>query len=117
MTAIEPKADYDAQDEVLRLSNQGFLLLIQITPAELATLSGVSVADWDDRKAIKAGETLGSPVFWCRSTNDPAGVTVLVGADDETWALAVEFPADVLLRVLARPPSGLVGSTRSLPHK
>jgi hypothetical protein len=106
MTAIEPNADYDEQDEVLSLSGQGFLLLIQITPVELDSLAGVSVARWEDRKSIKAGQALGNPVFWCRSADDPGGVTALVGADDETWALAVEFPADVLLRALARSPSG-----------
>jgi hypothetical protein len=102
VTAIEPNADYDEQDEVLSLSGQSFLVRIRIPPAELISLSGVSGATWEDRKSIKAGEALNNPVFWCRSTDDPTVVMVLVGADDETWELALEFPADVLLRALGQ---------------
>lgn len=100
VTAIEPDADYDEVDEVLSLSGPGFYLHIQIPPTELRSLTGIPGASWEDRTSIRAGKALGSPVFWCRSKDDPSAVTVLVGADDETWQLALEFPTDVLLRVL-----------------
>ena len=89
----EPDADYDELDQVLRLSGPDFYLLIQIPPRELYSLTGLSAATWKDRKSIRAGEALGNPVFWCQSSVDPTAVSVLVGRDDETWELALEFPA------------------------
>jgi hypothetical protein len=96
----EPDAEYDDVDEVLTLSGPDFYLLIRIAPTELLSLRRVHGASWDGRKAIKAGVALGNPVFWCRSSVDPTAVSVLVGADDETWELSLELPADVLARVL-----------------
>lgn len=100
MAANEPKAEYDERDQVLSLSGQGFYLQIQIPPEQLRSLSEVGVATWERRTSIKAGEALGNPVFWCRSSDDPTAVTVLVGADDETWGLSLELPAVALLRIL-----------------
>jgi hypothetical protein len=96
----EPDADYDELDEVLSLSGQGYYLQIRISPEELGSLSAVGAASWEDRTSIKAGEALGNPVFWYRSTEDPTAVVVLVGADDEAWGLSLEVPAAVLLREL-----------------
>lgn len=100
MAAVDPDADYDEMDEVLRLSGQGFYLTVSIAPEELGRLSGVAEASWNERASIKAGAALGNPVFWCRSGDDPTAVTVLVGPDDESWDLALELPAEVLLRAL-----------------
>lgn len=101
MTAIGPRADYDEKDGLLRLSGQGFYLVIEIPRESLLTLSGVGGASWDERQSIRAGTALGKPVFWCRSDDDPTAVTAMVGDDDETWDLAVEIPAAVLLGVLS----------------
>ena len=101
--AAEPDAEYDELDEILRLSGPDFYLLIHIPPSELRSLTRVCAIPWEDRRSIRAGEALGSPVFWCRSSVDPSAVSVLVGADDETWELALELSADVLLRAL--PPN------------
>ena len=100
--ANDASVDYDTGDEVLSLTGTDFLLLIHITPSELASLVGVSDAEWGDRESIRAGEVLGYPVFWCRGAEDPKSVSILVGPDDETWAVAAEFPADVLLRALPK---------------
>jgi hypothetical protein len=100
MTHVEHDADYDEMDGVLALSGPGFHLTIRIAPEDLSRLSGVGNASWEDRASIKAGEALGHPVFWCRSTDDPTAVTVLVGDDDEDWDLALEVPAEVLLGAL-----------------
>jgi hypothetical protein len=97
----QPDAEYDELDEVLRLSGPDFYLLIQIPPRGLHALTGVTSAKWKDRTSIRAGEALGNPVFWCQSSVDPTAVAVLVGPDDETWELALELPAEVLLRVLS----------------
>jgi hypothetical protein len=102
VAAQEPDADYDELDEVLSLSGQGFYLQVRISPADLRSLSAVGAASWEDRRSIKAGEALGNPVFWCRSSEDPTAVLVLVGADDEGSELSLELPAAALLRVLPR---------------
>ena len=96
----EASADYDAPDQVLRISGPGFYLMIQMPINELVSLRGVQAASWNERGTISAGKALGKPVHWCQSSVDPGAVSVLVGADDETWELALEFPADVLRVVL-----------------
>ena len=102
MADDEPEADYDELDEVLGLSGQGFYLTVRISPEKLRCLSAVGAASWQDRGSIKAGEALGHPVFWCRSSEDPTAVVVLVGADDEAWELSLELPVAALLRALPR---------------
>jgi hypothetical protein len=99
----EPDADFDELNEVLSLSGQGFYLQIRMSLEQLDSLSTVGAASWEERTSIRAGEALGNPVFWSRSSQDPAAIVVLVGADDETWELTLEIPAAVLLR--ARPQS------------
>jgi hypothetical protein len=96
----EASADYDPVDQVLRISGPGYYLLIAMPAPELASLRDVQGASWEARRTITAGRALDNPVHWCQSTVDPQAISVLVGADDETWALALEFPADVLLNVV-----------------
>jgi hypothetical protein len=96
----EASADYDAPDQVLRISRPGYYLVIQMPINELIALRGVQAASWNERGTISAGKAFGKPVHWCQSSVDPGAVSVLVGADDETWELALEFPADVLLGVV-----------------
>jgi hypothetical protein len=104
MAPKEPTAEYDDLDSVLSISGQGFYLQIVISPQELRSLSVVDTAEWNRRTSIRAGEALGNPVFWCRSTEDPTAVTVLVGADDEAWGLSLEIPAATLLGALPGRP-------------
>jgi hypothetical protein len=96
----EVTADYDPVDQVLRISGPGYYLLIAMPAPELAILRDVQGASWEARRTITAGRVLDSPVHWCQSTVDPQAVSVLVGADDETWELALEFPDEVLLTVV-----------------
>ena len=101
MAPIEPNADYDKLNGILNLSGPGFYLQIHISPDELEPLAEVEGASWEQRTSIKAGQSLGKPVFWCRSREDPTAVTVLVGPDDETWELALEVPVAVVLAALS----------------
>jgi len=64
---------------------------VSIPPAELARLSAVRTANWDQRQSIRAGACLEQPVFWCVN-QDPDTVTVLIGPDDEMWEIAVVIP-------------------------
>jgi len=100
MNDLSPDADYDDVSEVLNLSDQTFYLIIRITPDELRSLAGVESASWSDRTSIKAGESLGYPVWWQPGLS-PSSVSVLVGEDPELWEVAVEIPTDVLLHTVA----------------
>jgi hypothetical protein len=102
VASSQPDADYDDRNEVLSLSGQGFYLQVRISLEELRSISAVGAASWENRSSIKAGEALGNPVFWSRSSEDPAAVVILVGADDELWELSLEVPSAALLRVLPR---------------
>lgn len=106
-------ADYDERDEVLSLSGQGFYLQILVSPEELKSLSAVLDVSWERRASLRAGQALGNPVYWCRSSDDPTAVTVLVGPDDETWGLSLDLPAAVLLETLARLGSPQGGAARN----
>ena len=97
------RADYDAVDEVLRITGPDYFLQINMPASELVALRRVQTASWDQRTTITAGRALDRPVHWCHSSVDSAAVSVLVGADDETWDLALEFPAAALLSALPGP--------------
>jgi len=83
VAASRSDADYDDLSNVLSLSGQGFYLQVRMSPEEIGSLSAIGAASWEERTSIKAGEALGHPVFWCRSSEDPTAVVVLVGAGDE----------------------------------
>jgi len=62
---------------------------IRAVPSDLMKLTDIRMANWDERRSIRAGATAGAPVFWAA---DGAGVALLVGDDDETWDVSVRIP-------------------------
>jgi hypothetical protein len=104
---VEPSADYDAVDGLLSLSGDDFYASIQISPEQLRSLAGVGATSWDQRTSIKAGEVLGNPVWWSRNGDNNDVVDVLVGPDDEAWAVWLQIPAAIIRGLLAEvdPPS------------
>jgi DNA polymerase IIIc chi subunit len=42
---------------------------------------------------MAVGESAGAPVFWCCKGNE---ATLLIGNDDQTWDVAVNFPVRVV---------------------
>ncbi|MDG4789651.1 hypothetical protein O7626_27630 [Micromonospora sp. WMMD1102] len=69
-------------------------LNVWATFENLAQLSGVRAAVWNERRAIAAGTSAGSRVFWCAPAEGagPETATVLIGHDDETWDIAFLIP-------------------------
>ena len=92
--------DYDALEGTLHLRSSELLLLITVTPHELALLTAAGKADWKDRESITAGSVLGSACHWCQG-QEPNTVQLLVGPDDETWELALTLPAADIQRIVA----------------
>ena len=84
----------------------------EIPPETLRTLLKVESAVWEDRNSIRAGATLGHPVFWSTDSSNSSLVNVLVGPDDETWQVSVQVPTKTLLRaVAAAEPSRDISAT------
>ncbi|AVT38577.1 hypothetical protein [Plantactinospora sp. BB1] len=68
---------------------------------DLAQLSGIRAAVWNERRAIAAGTSAGSRVFWCAPAEDagPETATVLIGHDDETWDIAFLVPVALVEKI------------------
>ena len=94
--------DYDPLDQVFSIGGEGFYLLVhEIPPETLRTLLKVESAVWEDRSSIRAGATLGHPVFWSTDRFDLSLVSVIVGPDDGPWQVSVQVPTKTLLRAVA----------------
>jgi hypothetical protein len=74
---------------LVKLQSPTWELNVRATPEELARLAGIRDADWAARRSLHVGESAGSAVHWS-ATGDT--VTVMVGADDETWDFALMIP-------------------------
>lgn len=100
-------ADFDDADDSLVLTAGGMQLRIASSRAELLTLADIATADWDARRSIPVGKTLGHQVFWCLGP-EPNEAMVLVGQDDETWEVAVILPLTLVHEIvqIARGPEG-----------
>ncbi len=98
--AKDVTVDFDAVDGMLTLASSRVLLRISAHRDDLARLEAIDEADWTARKSIRAGTSLGHPVWWCLSES-PDEVQVLVGRDDETWELALEIPRASISEILA----------------
>lgn len=72
-----------------------------MTLGALRSLSHIDHADWIVRESLQAGTTLGHPVFWCLGAQAETA-EVLVGADDETWDLAVTLPLSAVVDAASR---------------
>jgi hypothetical protein len=60
---------------------------------DLRQLGMIDGADWEQRKSLHVGESSGAPVFWAKAD---AGAILMVGADDETWDIALTVPSQAL---------------------
>lgn len=73
----------------LKIQTHHVELNVVMTPEELRTLRDIHAANWNERRALRAGTAASAPVFWCC---DATSVTVLVGLDDESWGIAISLP-------------------------
>lgn len=73
-------------------SDQGELN-VRATRSEFLELRRIRDADWTLRSSLAVGASAGSRVFW---TSDGELATALVGADDETWDIAVYMPLSIV---------------------
>jgi hypothetical protein len=92
--------DMDAAGDVaVKLQADEWEVNFRASRAELAALSGIRSADWNERRSIRAGESTGAPVFWASSGGD---ATLMIGSDDETWDVAVTLPVAAVEEIASR---------------
>ena len=96
--SVEYVSIEDVEDALgVKLQTDAWEVNFRAAPDELAKLEGVRRADWAARRSIQAGRACGSLVYWA---SDGDTVSLLVGADDETWDIAVFFPVSVVGEIL-----------------
>lgn len=88
---------YDEQKmDVFSLKIQGgdfWELNIELTKKELESITEIKNAHWDERRSLKLGKCLNSPVFWCR---DNEIFSILIGNDDEVWEVGASMSESVI---------------------
>ena len=77
----------------VKIATDAFEINVWLRRDEVDHLEKVPSAVWEERGALRIGETLGSPVFWCSSER---GIDILIGADQELWAVGVHVPHSAL---------------------
>jgi hypothetical protein len=94
--------DWDWADEqplvCAKISDVAWELNIRAGRSEFDSLRHVRQADWNERRSLGLGSVAGSSAFW---TYADGRVTVLIGHDDETWDVAIDFPVEVVDDLLA----------------
>ncbi len=86
---------------LVKLATRDWELNIRATLEELAGLTEIRGADRLSRRAIAVGTAAGAPVHWAAGDGK---ASILVGADDEAWDLALQVPLSAVeeLAQLAR---------------
>jgi hypothetical protein len=77
----------------LNIGGPNYHLIIQIGPDDLDKLPKAWDARWDDRTTQKIGVVHTSPAFWSVRGDE---LSILIGHDDESWAIAFSLPATTL---------------------
>lgn len=83
---------------ILKIQENNWEINVWMTEEELARVPGTRTARWDEHGSIQLGECAGSPAFW---SCEDGKLSILVGADDETWDFGVTLPESVIDEVMA----------------
>jgi len=89
--------DYDESDGLLAVVGEEFYLVMELSELDVTELRQLGDRSWLDRQSLRAGTCLGHSVFW---STDGDAVSLLVGTDDESWALSVTVTRPVLVAAL-----------------
>jgi hypothetical protein len=82
----------------IKLQGKDCELNVTASAVDLDGLQRVSEARWLDRTCFRAGECLGSPVYW---SCEDGRLAVLAGHDEETWDIGVFLSDSVVVDLLA----------------
>lgn len=97
---VEVTLDVDADPvPLVMVQTETWEVHIWTPLADLARLSGIREASWDERRSLRVGVCAGSPVFWSASGDEWA--TMLIGQDDETWDAALMIPLKTVDEIVA----------------
>jgi hypothetical protein len=75
---------------------------VRASADELSRLKDIRLADWDQGRSLRVGESAEASAFWACNGGE---VTLMIGHDEETWDIGVTFPveiADAIVKELDR---------------
>jgi len=87
----------------VKLQSPSWELNFRAGPEELMRLGTIRETNWAPRRCLHVGRCAGTQVHWAA---DGDTVTVMVGADDETWDVAVTVPLATVDRIVADASAG-----------
>ena len=82
----------------IKLQGTDCELNVTASERDLDELQRVAGAKWLDRRSLRVGMCLGSPVFW---SCEDGRLSVVAGHDDETWEIGVFLSDTVVAELLA----------------
>ena len=82
---------------ILTIQEDAWEISIWLTEDELARVPNTKTARWDERGSIQLGRCAGASTFW---SCEDGKLTILVGADDETWDFGLTLPETILDEVM-----------------
>ena len=78
----------------VKLSTPDLEVNVLIRPEEIDLLSRVRGTPWESG-SLRIGSAAGVPAWWC-VTGEPQALSIVVGRDDQTWVVAVQFPLETI---------------------
>jgi len=78
---------------LVKLATDEWEANVRLSGEDVAALADIRSASWNERQAVRAGESAGAPVFWASEGDQ---VTLLIGHDDETCDVAITVPLTVV---------------------
>ena len=90
----------------IKLATEAFEVNVLVPVAQAGLLARVRETPWASG-ALQIGTSAGAPAWWCRGDadgEDPETMSILVGEDDQSWDIALQFPIatiDEVLRAVA----------------
>lgn len=87
-----------SRQAILKISGDSFEITIWIPAQDTRLFEQVRTTRWDQRGSLCIGNTAQAPVFW---SCDEETLSILVGADDETWDIGFALPLSTLDSIIA----------------
>ena len=89
--------EQNGREYMLKVSSDFCELNILLSKDELLKIPDVANARWNERTSLKLGDCLDNPTWWSAEKD---GLSILVGADDETWQFGILLPHSAMQDLL-----------------
>jgi hypothetical protein len=95
--SVEVLGQGGARSYAIKIGTPLFEINVTVPFADAAKLKRVRNTPWLSG-ALQIGESAGAPAWWCVNPehSERQSLSILVGHDDQTWDIALQFPLETI---------------------